>query len=74
MSDKLTRQLFAILRKAGRLTRDERVRLYRWIIWRDNITSTNDLSTHELEAIVSQLRTWDQAGVLASEIELAVNA
>lgn len=74
MADKLTRQLFAILRKAGPLTREQRVLLYRCIIWRENIDSTNDLAPYELDALVTQLRTWDQAGCLAYQVAKAVDA
>lgn len=69
MPDKQTRQLFALLRKAGPLDRDQRLRLYRFIIWRNNIHSTNDLAPHEIEAVITQLRTWDQAGVLKGQIQ-----
>lgn len=72
MAGNLQRQLFAILRKAGPLTRDQRLRLYRFIVWRNNIDSTNDLSRHELEAIVTQLRTWDSVGVLAYQVASAI--
>lgn len=66
---KATRQLFALLRKAGPIDRDQRIRLYRFIIWRNNIESTNDLASHEIDAIVTQLRTWDQAGVLKDQVQ-----
>lgn len=69
MPDKQTRQLFALLRKAGSLDRDQRLKLYQFILWRNNIQSTNDLLPHEIEAINTQLRTWDQAGVLADQIQ-----
>lgn len=68
MADKLTRQLFAILRKAGPIDREQRLRLYRNIIWRENIDSTNDLAPYEIQALVTQLRFWDHAGVLAERV------
>lgn len=68
-SRKSTRQLFALLRKAGPLDRDQRLKLYQFIIWRNNIHSTNDLLPHEIEAVITQLRTWDQAGVLKDQIQ-----
>jgi hypothetical protein len=71
MTDKQTRQLFAILRKAGPLDREQRLRLYRFLVWRNNIDTTNDLSHHELEAVVTQLRIWDQAGVLTEQVAKA---
>ncbi|MEE3066529.1 MAG: hypothetical protein VYA67_21740 [Actinomycetota bacterium] len=71
-ADKQTRQLFALLRKAGPLDRDQRLALYRHLIWRNNIDSTNDLAAHEIEAVVTQLRTWDQAGALKHQVHTIV--
>jgi hypothetical protein len=75
-NDKRTRQLFALLRKAGpiMLDRDKRLALFRFILWRNNVNSTNDLAPHEIEALVTQLNIWDGAGVLAGEVAKAVES
>jgi phage recombination protein Bet len=57
-----------------RLSRDERIALYRTVLKRDDITSTNDLDNVEVSAVADQLFRWAQAGKLADEIAEIRNA
>ena len=63
MPDRRTKRVFALLREAGLADREARLRLFSWITWRD-ITTTNDLSHFEMEAIVNCLTTWQKSGDL----------
>ncbi len=67
MPDHRTKRVFALLREAKLEDRDARLRLFSWVICRQ-ITTTNDLSHYELEAIVSCLATWQRMGELEEKV------
>lgn len=63
MPDHRTKRVFALLQEAELTDRNARLRLFSWITYR-NITTTNDLSHFEMEAIVNCLSTWQKSGDL----------
>ncbi len=67
MTTKQHRQIFAILNRAD-VSRDERIDVYRSIVCRADITSTNDLTPSELESVAGCLYSWDAAGHLDAVI------
>lgn len=62
------RRVFALLRDAKIADREERLNLFRWILHDPTVTSTNDLDTRDLEAIMNLLAHWQRNG------ELEINA
>jgi hypothetical protein len=54
----LVRRLYAILRHAGPLDRDSRLRLFRYILWRPAVQSTDDLDEIDLRAVIQTLEYW----------------
>jgi hypothetical protein len=71
--EKLTRQLFALLRKAGVdntvKNKPRRLAIYRFMTGRDDITSTNNLTPQELSEMVTALYQWDKKRVLAKQVD-----
>lgn len=67
----LEKRLFPLLKDAGvdgDEKRDRRIAVYRAIVGRDDITSTNDLTDVEMTSVGDQLYKWQQSGDLADEI------
>tara|TARA_Y100001938_G_scaffold37197_2_gene51391 strand:- start:5991 stop:6230 length:240 start_codon:yes stop_codon:yes gene_type:complete len=62
-----SRKLFASLRGSN-TSRDDRLALYRFIVCRSDIASTNDLTDIELETVADQIWSWRQTGHLAEKI------
>ena len=56
------------------LDRDDRILIYRSIIDRDNITSTDDLDDVELKQIGDQLYTWSKDGQLNDQVRDLINS
>lgn len=57
-----------------KVTREERLAVYRQVIGRDDINSTDDLENHEVAAVCDQLFTWGQENKLADEFNEIRNA
>jgi hypothetical protein len=66
--DRRTKRVFALLREGKIHDRDARLRLFSWITFRE-VTTTNDLSTHEIDMIINVLDTWHKAGELAARVD-----
>lgn len=70
---KITRKMFALLKKGDCTAKEERLVVYRSIADRADINSTNDLQPIELAKIVSTLDRLDRNGGLAAAINDALN-
>jgi hypothetical protein len=68
------RHLFALLREAGSLTRDDRLALYQFIVCRNDIYSTDDLNDIEVRTVIHALRGWKADGRLTAMVRSAVHA
>lgn len=64
-NDWLTRKLYALLGAAGVKDREDRLRIFRWVLCEDSINSTDDLSPIQMRAIVDVLDHWQRHGELA---------
>jgi hypothetical protein len=59
---KTNARIFAILNSVGVKDRAHRLEVFRFICWRDNITSTKDLSPEELRVVADTLSYWEKQG------------
>jgi hypothetical protein len=66
------RKLFALLAKAEITERDDRLVIYRRILKRPEVSSTNDLATNDLEFITQGLEVLDKRGDLAQWCDSAL--
>lgn len=62
---RLTRKLFALLATAEITERDDRLVIYRRVLKRPEVTSTNDLAVNDLEYLTQGLEVLDKRGDLA---------
>lgn len=58
------RRVYALLGAAHITDREARLRLFRWILSDDTVSSTNDLSMQDLDGIADTLWHWQQLGEL----------
>lgn len=58
-NDMRTRRLFALLREAKISDRDERLRLFAWILCRP-VHTTNELDDIDMDTVLSVLSTWQR--------------
>lgn len=64
------KQLFALLREggiSGKESREDRLIIFRDLAGREDINSTNDLGTRDLNRIVAKLKGWSDAGTIAAD-------
>lgn len=71
-SPKLVRRLFAILNQASMPSRDDRLLLMSWILWR-TVGSTNELHEVEIDGITQTLAHWQRQGELESRCRTAAD-
>jgi recombination protein RecT len=68
-----TRQLFALLRKAGIdntvANKERRMAIFRFITGRDDIDSTNHVTPEELSDMAAILYSWDKQKVLGKKVD-----
>jgi hypothetical protein len=65
-NDVRTRRLFALLREATISDRDERLRLFSWILCRP-IHTTNELRDIELDTVLNVLSNWQREKQLVEQ-------
>jgi hypothetical protein len=58
--DRQMRRLFGVLHHAGVTDRDDRLRLYQFVVCRP-VGSTNDLTGVEIDAIAQAVESWVSA-------------
>jgi hypothetical protein len=70
----LEKRLFVLLGESEVKERDDRIAIYRAILHRPEIQSTNDLDDSSVAAVGDQLYRWQQANILDQEITEILNA
>jgi hypothetical protein len=70
---RINRRMHVLFGKADCTDREDRLIITRFIIGRDDIQSSNDLGTPEVQALVDQLAAWERAGELGQKITDILN-
>ena len=77
MRKALEKRLYALLGDAGYsddANRDGKIALYRAILERPDVTSTDDLDDVAVGAVADKLYSWQQQNALVDEVEKIVSA
>ncbi len=69
-------RLFKLLAKSGIKNddREDRIKLYRFILERPEVTTTDDLDDAEVDKVSDQIYKWQREGVADEQIREALNA
>jgi hypothetical protein len=71
-SQKVKAKIHAILGVAKVKDRNHKLEVYRFILWRPDIDSTNDLDDEDLKVVADTLSYWERCGpeVLADGVQM----
>lgn len=71
-SQRVKAKIHAILGIAKVKDRNHKLEVYRFILWRPDIDSTNDLNDEELKTVADTLAFWERSGpeVLADGVNM----